>query len=177
MHHRFKLILNYSNVFTLFTFFKFFYLYKQLPEEWHTSLLVWRIFYAPLFFNTTFFFEFLFSISSRLHLTTKFHRTVHIYALQSIRQLLRGQHFVNIPLVTPGLSLFTTAYFYPFQVLFPELLKKFYKPLFIFFMLISALQWPVLNYKYFFSNVFFFIPLSFTLIYFVNRKVFRTQYI
>lgn len=176
-HHRFQLILHNNNIFTLFFFYKMYLVHNNTPLMLTFFTGLWKVFFNGLFFKRMAFFETLFNIHSRLHLTTKFHRTVHLNALTNLLYLLRGKNMPAFITVTPGNSILTSTYLYPVKVVFSQLIKKLYKPIFVLFMLLSPLQWPVISDRYFYSNTFFFVSRFFKLLYFENIKIFRTQYL
>lgn len=176
-HHRFQLILHSNNIFTLFIFFKLYLLHNNTPKLISFFTGLWKVFFAGLFLKRLVFFETLFNIHSRLHLTTKFHRTVHLNALTCLLSLLKGKAPTRFVPVVLGKSRLTSTYLYPVKVVFTQLIKKLYKPIFILFMLLAPFQWPAISEKYSFSNTFFFVSRSFRLLYFENIKIFRTQYL
>lgn len=175
--HRFQLIIYSNNILTLFSFFKMYLLHNNTPVLLDFLTSLWKFFFKGLFLKRMVFFETLFNVHSRLHLTTKFHRTLHLNSLTHLLHLLKGRTPQNPTPLSLGKSRLTSTYFYPVKVVYTQLIKKLYKPIFLLFMLLSPLQWPVISDKYAFSNTFFFVSRFFKLLYFENIKIFRTQYL
>ncbi len=173
-NHRFKLLINYNNLFLLYTFFKFYVVYNKLPLLMTFSTYVEPEIIKDSFYNQSVFFESKFSIHSKLHLSTKFHRSLWIKSLVDISQILLYIS-LNQTHVVSGSFLNTGAYFFPIRLVFFPREKNFYKPLFTFFMLVVALQWPVVENQYRYGNSFFYISFFFKMLKFENIKTFRTQ--
>lgn len=173
-NERFRLLLRCINLFKLFTFFKLFIFYNKTPIE---------LCFLPKYFSKIFleyydtkasFFYTLFYIETLPHRTTKFHRTLRIYALFVLLRLF-DQKKSSYWTVRPQTYLVANTYFFPVQAVFFPFKKYIYKPLFTFLMLIVPTQWPVLTSTYAFSRVFFYPSFVFKMLPFENIKIFRTH--
>jgi hypothetical protein len=138
-NQRLMLLIRVVNFTRLFTLFKLFVFFNKTGLSFNTTIDYTPIFFYHFFSEKNAFFSDLFELKTQTHLVTKLHKTLRLFALKAILKAFTKKKIPvhNIPFSE---SLQFNSYFFARRVILFPLKNSFYKPLFLFFLILSPLQ-------------------------------------